>query len=301
MPYNFRMGRLLGLAAALGAIGCGSVKGQQPIDAQKAPDASTVDARPDAFIEHDVSCKELKTRNPAATTGVYTIDPDFAAGAIAPVTVYCDMDKDGGGWTLAMSLAIDATGLTWGQLVPSMTPPQTPTDNTTNVLDHSAVTAMGITQMMLMGGDRIIKFYYPRQGVVFSDNYRDITEREAFHPEQTILPDAPHTGVNRDACGHLHDACTTTDFALFKTADVSCPRDATNSQTVIGCTDNCGTFGNCPGMSVSPPTPTPNCWFYGGSIAPAVPTISTCPVASQAPWGNYTVGTMTGMYTLWVR
>jgi len=295
------MGFRFAIALAFGTgFGCGTVSGQQP-DAQKTPDATVHDAGPDAFVERDVSCKARKARVPNTTTGQYTIDPDFAGGPIAPLTVYCDMDKDGGGWTLAMAFAIDATGLTWGPLTPSMTPPTSPTDNSTSVLSYTTLVPMDVSQMMLMGGDRIIKFYYPRQGVSFTDNYRDITERTAFHTD-IVSADAPHTGGSRDGvCGHLKDACTTTDFALFKTADASCPRDATNSQTVPNCNGNCGTFGNCPGNGVMAPTPTQNCWFFGGSIAPQMPMIGACPVASQAPWGNYTVGTMIGTYTLWVR
>jgi hypothetical protein len=45
------------------------------------------------------SCNELHTQQPAAPTGVYTIDPD-GAGSIAPLSVTCDMTNGGGGWTL---------------------------------------------------------------------------------------------------------------------------------------------------------------------------------------------------------
>jgi len=38
------------------------------------------------------SCSEVLERNAGATSGLYDIDPDGDAGAIAPLEVYCDMD-----------------------------------------------------------------------------------------------------------------------------------------------------------------------------------------------------------------
>jgi len=49
------------------------------------------------------SCQEIRTAYPSAPDGVYTIDPDLA-GALAPLSVLCDMTTDGGGWTLATSI-----------------------------------------------------------------------------------------------------------------------------------------------------------------------------------------------------
>ncbi len=45
------------------------------------------------------SCAEILTADPAATDGVYLIDPD-GLGGLAPFDVQCDMTTDGGGWTL---------------------------------------------------------------------------------------------------------------------------------------------------------------------------------------------------------
>jgi hypothetical protein len=286
---------LVVIVIVLGA-GCGEVVNNR-VDAQVV---AQVDAPIDAPLPPARSCMEVRSRAPGAPSGTFELDPDGEIGQNPKFTAYCDMAMDGGGWTLAMVRAVDPTGLTWTTLTSGFTPPTSPTVASQMVLDHSTIALANVRQMMLMGGDRILKFYYPRTGIAFTDNYRNLTERAGFRIEN-VPNDAPHTGGSRDTCGHIGDACTTTDFGAFKAADPTCPRDATNSHSVTGCAGNCGSFGNCPGNGQMPPMPTPNCWFFGGLNATQVPSISTCPQTAQASWGNYTVGTLTGFYTLWVR
>lgn len=48
------------------------------------------------------NCKDILLYYPMSTSGVYTIDPD-GTGPTITTTCYCDMDTDGGGWTLVLN------------------------------------------------------------------------------------------------------------------------------------------------------------------------------------------------------
>jgi len=49
-----------------------------------------------------LNCKDLKTKDPAAPSGTYWIDPDGPSGPATPFQNYCDQSQFGGGWTMAL-------------------------------------------------------------------------------------------------------------------------------------------------------------------------------------------------------
>jgi hypothetical protein len=61
--------------------------------------------------ERPRSCSDLRARDPAARTGRHLIDPD-GDGPGPEIEVHCDMDREGGGWTLIMVSSDDAQN-TW--------------------------------------------------------------------------------------------------------------------------------------------------------------------------------------------
>ena len=54
-----------------------------------------------------LNCKDLKTKVPSATSGVYWIDPDAGSHSNA-FQAYCDQQTEGGGWTFVWSYTFTA-------------------------------------------------------------------------------------------------------------------------------------------------------------------------------------------------
>ena len=56
-----------------------------------------------------ISCQQIKTGNPMAPDGIYTVDPD-GMGNGAPISVFCDMSTNGGGWTMVFKASSGVAG-----------------------------------------------------------------------------------------------------------------------------------------------------------------------------------------------
>jgi len=116
-----------GSAFAGGAValaGCDVVFGLHAVthDAKEHPpiDAAASDVASDA--PGATSCLDVRTGDPSAPSGRYTIDPD-GPGSEPPLTVACDMTTDGGGWTIvfvAPSTNLAAVPLAYTTVVPHL-------------------------------------------------------------------------------------------------------------------------------------------------------------------------------------
>ena len=103
-----------GIAGADGGV-AGADGGVADAAADRASNAS--DAQSDSAPAGDAaaeagaplaSCNEIKTSTPGAPSGVYSIAPITGAAAYS---VYCNMDLDGGGWTVFFAGKNDAANV----------------------------------------------------------------------------------------------------------------------------------------------------------------------------------------------
>ncbi|MEC9070905.1 MAG: fibrinogen-like YCDxxxxGGGW domain-containing protein, partial [Myxococcota bacterium] len=105
-----------------------------------------------------LSCKQINELQPGQADGLYWLDPNGGdSGDSFPA--WCDMTRDGGGFTLAM---VQAAGVNWGCLN-SNNAPQSPSLTSSSVLHHEDFNDMGTEEMYVFetGGQRVLKFYYP--------------------------------------------------------------------------------------------------------------------------------------------
>ncbi|MEC9071810.1 MAG: fibrinogen-like YCDxxxxGGGW domain-containing protein, partial [Myxococcota bacterium] len=65
-------------------------------------------------VQGAVDCLDVLERAPGTPSGLYIIDPDGVVGPHEPTQVWCDMETNGGGWTLCSEQHKDAyTQLEW--------------------------------------------------------------------------------------------------------------------------------------------------------------------------------------------
>jgi hypothetical protein len=87
-----------------------SLNGSPPDDDSDCASTGNLDGKQGLlFVRERRSCRNIHERDPSAVTGPTVVD-----GSKGPVTVWCDMDVQGGGWTLlARSVADSDTPFGW--------------------------------------------------------------------------------------------------------------------------------------------------------------------------------------------
>ncbi len=60
---------------------------------------------------YGLSCKAIKAADAKAKSGVWWLDPDGPFTPVTPFAAWCDMEGDGGGWTLLAKVAADKSEL----------------------------------------------------------------------------------------------------------------------------------------------------------------------------------------------